>query len=175
MEELFQPEPLIMAPIGAADESDPFSFQRRDQVLIEQAILLGHQFGSVLVDSAQQLIRCQAIGSHWRRGDLHPLLETRYADFEEFVQVGGGDTQELEALQQWHRLVGSLVQHTPIKLKLRQLAIYVVVGKFKIQGVHGPLGDTAALGQVYASQYDGLAGTGHTRKVSWHSMQARPG
>jgi hypothetical protein len=47
------------------------------------------------------------------------------ADLEEFVEVGAGDAQEAQSLQQRHALILRLRQHAEIELELRQFAVDV--------------------------------------------------
>ena len=47
------------------------------------------------------------------------------ADLEEFVEVGAGDAQEAQALQQRHLRVLRLRQHAEVEIQLRQFAVEV--------------------------------------------------
>jgi hypothetical protein len=86
------------------------------------------QFVRARADLAQQLLRRQAVGVGLHRAQLHALHEAGDADLEEFVQVGRGDAQELEPLEQRQRLVLRLRQHAPLEFQQRQLAVEVKLG-----------------------------------------------
>src|SRR3546814_12261915 len=51
----------------------------------------------------------------------------------EFVEIGAGDTQELESLQDRHGFVQRLREHAPVELEQRQLAIQEQVTALPVQ------------------------------------------
>ena len=58
-----------------------------------------------------------------RRAELQRGKHGSYAHFEEFVEVGAGDAQVLQALEQGDRLVLRLGQHPEIEFQLREFAV----------------------------------------------------
>jgi hypothetical protein len=53
------------------------------------------------------------------------MARGRGADLEELVQVGAGDAQEAQPLQQRHLRIQRLSQHAEVEIQLRQLAVEV--------------------------------------------------
>jgi hypothetical protein len=75
-----------------------FLSQFGDQVIVKHPVLLVDQSVDLLADLGHHF-RCREIvrvGVHRTRGDL--LLQASDTDFEKLVQVGAGNTRELEPL-----------------------------------------------------------------------------
>jgi hypothetical protein len=123
LEVVAQPGVLLRRPLAAAHEADLLLLQRRDQHLVEHAVLLLDQRMRARVDRAQQLGRRHAVRTGLRRAELDHLLDTGHTDLEELVEVGAGDTQELEPLQQRHALILGLLQNPAVELEQGQLAV----------------------------------------------------
>jgi len=63
------------------------------------------------------------------RAELAALLQARHADLEELVEVGAGDCQELDALEERYVVVLRLRQYAPVELEKGQLAVYEELGR----------------------------------------------
>jgi hypothetical protein len=110
--------------------------QRRQQEVVEAAVLrFDERVGSV-VDRAHLLGDGQAIGPGLIGAQLQSLLQTSDADLEELVEIARGDAQELEPLEQRDLLVARLREHAPIEFEQRQLTVDVVLGRAEIGQVH---------------------------------------
>ena len=69
------------------------------------------------------LRRGQAVGRAFDGGAFDLLFEAGDADFEELVQVGAEDAEELDALEQGRGRVQRLLQDALIELQPAQLAV----------------------------------------------------
>ena len=74
-------------------------------------------------DTIQLLLRRVPVGTAGDDLFAHLPGETGDADHEKFIQVGGGDGQEAQALQQRELGIGRLVENAAIELEPRELAI----------------------------------------------------
>src|SRR6266566_3547109 len=81
------------------------------------------------VDGGELLGGCQPVRPIVLRRDarVHLLLQPRYPDLEELVQIGAEDREELEPLEQRVRAVGRLLQHAAVELEPGELAVEVVI------------------------------------------------
>ena len=67
------------------------------------------------------------------------LFEGGDPDFEKFVQVSAGNTQETQPFQYGRTRVTRLFEHTPVELNQAQFAIEVALGKRQRLCVHKTL------------------------------------
>jgi len=95
-----QPGQLLRVPACAADETNVVGFQRRNQLVIEQPVLLVNEFMCLLGNRVEHLVRGEHVGPGGRRSHFEALLQTADANFKELVEIGRNDAQELEAFQQ---------------------------------------------------------------------------
>src|SRR3954451_23512604 len=79
--------------------------------------------GDALADAAQLLGGAQAVGSTDGDAGGHLVLQARYPDVEELVEVAGEDGAELGPLQQWRGWVLGQRQHAGVEVEPRQLAV----------------------------------------------------
>ena len=93
-EEVADPGPLLVAPQAAADEGDALLFQRGEDDVVEQCVLVGNQPVGLLGDAMEYFERGNAIGADGVAAEFYLLLEAGNADFEEFVEIGRDDAQE---------------------------------------------------------------------------------
>ncbi len=91
-------------------------------------LLLRRQLGHRLVDPVELLGGGQPVLT--RRLDAgHDLgAQTRHPNHVELVEIGGGDGQKAQALEQRVALVLSLLEHSLVEVQPRQLAIEVAAG-----------------------------------------------
>ncbi len=73
----------------------------------------------------QQFTRQHAVRAGQGVAEGHVMAQDRYLHFEEFIEIGIGDAQKTQALQQRYGRVLRLRQHAGVELQLRQLAIEV--------------------------------------------------
>ena len=87
-------------------------------------------------DGVKDLLGRQFLGALGRRTNLDALFQRRDTNFEEFVEVGAGDSQETQPLQQRNRWVERLGQNTLVELELAQFTINVKVCRWQGRRVH---------------------------------------
>ena len=125
------PRLLLGVPFGAAHEADAFAFEFRDQQFVEHPVLFFHQPMRHLDDSFEYFLRAHVVraGLHRARGDL--LLQARHADFEKLVEIGVGDAQKTQPLEQRRDRVLGLFEHTAVELEQAEFAIDEKLGFFE--------------------------------------------
>jgi hypothetical protein len=125
LEVLREPRVDCRRVVGRLEEADPVRGQERAKVLRPARCLLVHLGQRTRADDAELVLG----GKPVERGlfDAGPeLLEDRGdPDHEELVQVGAGDCEELDALEQRVREVLGLGQHPPVELQPAQFSIDV--------------------------------------------------
>jgi len=94
----------------------------RQQEIVPAAVLLGDEELQVFFDGGQRFLGGQAIESGFSVAVLNTLQDASETDFDEFVQVAGGNGEELDALQQGIGGVFSLFKDTAIELHPRVVA-----------------------------------------------------
>ena len=124
-------------PAGAPDEADTCVLERRDQFLIEQAVLLFHEGVSPLADVAQHLPRGEHVRALGRKVQFQALPESANPDLKELIEVRRDNAEEFQTLQQRDGGVLRLVQDPPVELKGAEFAIDEIVGEFEVWGVQG--------------------------------------
>ena len=111
--------------------------QRRENQLIQQLVLILDQRQRALVNRRQLFGHAHAVGPAAERAQLQALLQAGDADLEELVEVGAGDAEKADALQQRQRFVVRLREHALVEVEKRQLPIDVVLGSLEIHVEHG--------------------------------------
>src|ERR1700761_2236621 len=101
--------------------------QRRHQDFVQAAVLLVAQADGTLMDRRELLGQGQRVGGALARAQLEQLLQSGNPDLEELIEVGRGNTQESQPLQQRHALIERLRQDPLVELEKRQLAVDVVL------------------------------------------------
>ena len=86
-------------------------------------LLVADEAGGEAVDLGQLLGRRQAVLARLRDAGGDLAVEAGHAHHVEFVEVGGRDRQEAQALEQRMARVVRLLQNAPIELQPGQLAI----------------------------------------------------
>ncbi len=147
------PVALLFGPVPAPEEADAGAGERRQQVLVPQAVLGGYQLVRdaryVFEHARRQLaVRAGDVGA-----DFDLRLEARHPDLEELVQVAADDAQEAQALQQRHAEVSGLRQDAPVELEQTELAIEVVLRKGTLR--HGRPGSGRGECRVAATSRPG--------------------
>ncbi len=136
LEVSLEPGGLLRSPGAAPEQGDPFLLHRRQQHLVQAAILLTHQAQGALVDRREQIRNRQGIRGELGRAHLVQLLQSRDADLEELIEVTRGDAQEPQPLEQRHGLIEPLHEHALVEFQERQLAVDVVLRGLEIRCVH---------------------------------------
>ena len=88
-------------------------------------LLIADETGRKAIDLCQLLDRRQAVLARLHDAGSHLAIEARGADHVEFVEVGGGDRQEAQALEQGMAAVLRFLQHPAIELQPGQLTVVV--------------------------------------------------
>src|ERR1035438_5920074 len=76
-----------------------------------------------LFDQLPLLHHSEAIGSHGVVAVFELLQQATDPDFEELVQIAGGDSQKFHAFEQWIAEISSLFEHAPIEFQPRCFAV----------------------------------------------------
>jgi hypothetical protein len=87
----------------------------------------------------EYLLSRQRLRSLRESAEFHPLLQGGDTDFEEFVEVGAGDAEKSQPLQQRH--VGILRQreYPLVELQHAEFAVDIQIGGWQGGRVHGLL------------------------------------
>ena len=119
---IFEPRLLRLGHIGAVDQHDAGSGQRRAQFApLRLLVLSQHHDG--FGDTGQLLGRRQPFGALLGDAGADLGAKAGHAHHEEFVEVVGRDRQELEPLEQRMAAIGGFLQHAAIEVQPRQLAV----------------------------------------------------
>ena len=124
---VFDPGPGRRIPVLRIEHVDASLAERWQQHIVEAGVLIAHQILGACVDGGELLREPQTVGAGLDRAELQQLFETGDADFEELIQIAGGDTQEIQPLEQRHPQVEALRQHPLVELQRGYLAIDVVL------------------------------------------------
>src|SRR5215210_2996012 len=127
----FLGEPLAQAPLLrrlqllVGDDAYARILQRGEELLPKYVALLGEEALRVVVDAGELLLRGHTVwdGVGQLGGDL--LLEPCDPDHEELVEVGLGDGDEPDLLQQGMPLVARLRKDPVVEGQPRELPVYV--------------------------------------------------
>ena len=98
----------------------------------------------MLVDHAQRLVaQCiedllgiQFLRALCRCTDFDALLEARDTNFKELIEVGAGNAQEAQSLEQRNARVLCLREHALVELEKTQFSIDVQLGRRRCVCVH---------------------------------------
>jgi len=96
-----QPLPVRLAQQPRLQEAETLGLQRRSQILGPASIGIPHECPDSLGHHPQTVAGRETIGHTLPPLRLDVLLEPGDADLEEFIQVGMGDPEEFDPLQQW--------------------------------------------------------------------------
>jgi len=120
---------LLRRPVVGAQYADSRRFERRKDRVVEQRVLRVEQLHGPPADRLELVVDVHAVRPGRKRAELPALLQARHANLEELVEVGAGDCQELDALEERHVVVLRLRQHAPVELEKGQLAVYEELGR----------------------------------------------
>ena len=120
---------LGIGPFTAPDELDPFSRQRRQNLLVQQVVLFISQRVCLIADSAVGFLCCQAIGGYGNGIELDLLLDSSDANFKEFVEIAADDTKKAQAVKKRCMRILCLPEHPAIEGQNSQLAIQEAFGE----------------------------------------------
>ncbi len=137
LEVALQPALLLVVPVVAADEADALGGQRRQHFLVPYLVLLGGQLQRALADAIEHFAGGHAVGAGDGVAECVVVAQHGHAHLEEFIQVGVGDAQEAQALEQRHARVAGLGQHAEIEFQRGQLAVDVQVRSAQVGRVGG--------------------------------------
>ena len=129
--------------------------QRGQQLVVPELVLVLDHLQDFLPDRIEGLARAHAVGTGVVRLVLDLLLDAGHAHLEEFVQVGGDDAEEADALQQRLARVLRFFQHAAVEGQPAQLAVDEELGIGEVGRGHGGRG-----------RYSLAAGSGNARIVT---------
>src|SRR5207244_9135039 len=101
--------PALLIEIGKLQDSNPVISELRTELLVPCAILSSHQVVGFVVYQRGQLPGHHAVGARLVIAVFNLLQQASNPYFEEFVEVAGGNGEELDALQQRITLVFRLL------------------------------------------------------------------
>jgi hypothetical protein len=131
------PGALLVGPQAAPKEGNPLHFQRGEDHVVEQGVLLANQFVRLVGDAAIDLVRRHAVGADGMAAQFELFLESGDADFEKLVEVGRDDAKKAQALEQRHAIIGGLGQYTPVEGKQGELPVEEMLGGKTAGSGHG--------------------------------------
>src|SRR5256885_10243042 len=67
------------------------------------------------------------------RSTLFPYTTLFRSDLEELIEIAAADAQELQPLEQRHRLIERLIQNPLVELEERQFPVDVVLGRLEVR------------------------------------------
>ena len=138
LREIFgKPGALCWCERARVHELDSVGFERREDQLIEQLVLIFDQCERAVVNGSKLVGTLMPSGPPAERAEFQPLLQAGDPNLEEFVEVRAGDAQKADALEQWQRLIVCLRQHAVVEIEKRQLPVDVVLGSLEIDVEHG--------------------------------------
>ena len=114
-------------------DEDVFTVQRGQQLFVPAAVLQGDQFAGALAAGGEGLGRRHVVGTNHARLAFDLLLEPGDTDFEELVQVGAEDREELHPFEQRLKRVEGFLQHAVVELQPAQLSVQEVLGAVEIR------------------------------------------
>jgi hypothetical protein len=120
--------------IGVVVEAHTVLRELRFDLPAPAIVLRGDEFAHAVKDGGQLLPGGQTVRPGGLRSGLDDLLEPGHPHLEKFVEVGGDNAKELEALEQGDGLVLRLVKDAAVEFEPAELA---VDKKFGISQVHG--------------------------------------
>jgi hypothetical protein len=109
--------------VGPAQEADALGREPRQDLRVEQLVLLGHQLVRLLRHLPEDELRVHAVGADDGSAGFDLGLQAGDADLEELVEVGGDDAQEPQPLEERRGAVLRLRQHAPVERELADLAV----------------------------------------------------
>ena len=104
-------------PFAAAQEANLLCLQRWYEHVVEDAVLLVDDAAHPVQNLAQQFGRREIVWTGLDRAEFGHLLDPGHANLEELIEVGAGDAQEAQPLQQRYPLVERLREHPPVELQ----------------------------------------------------------
>ena len=139
-EVVMDPCALFGCPQAAADELDAFLCQSRQDIVIEQGVLLGNDGVGFEPHPPEYLGGQQAITAGRRAAELDLLLEPGHADFEELIEIAGDYAQEAQTFQQGNPCIGRLREHAAVEGQQGKFAVEEVFGGGAMRAGHGNRG-----------------------------------
>ena len=123
--------------VADAHHLDALGGQRRADLLVPQAALLGRELAHALGHPVEHLVARELVGRRRDAPGLEGVLHGGHADHEELVEVAREDGEELAALQQRDAGVGRQGQHARVEVEPRELAVDVERGIREVGGGGG--------------------------------------
>ena len=106
-----------------AEDANSLLRQFRPQAFVPAGILFFDELVGCVFDQFPLLHHGEAVGSGGVVAVFQLLQQAAHPDFEEFVQIAGGNRQELDAFEQRIAEISGFFQHAPIKFQPRGFAV----------------------------------------------------
>ena len=119
------PVELGLAELVGGLEMDVLVRQRRHQLPVPAAILVLDQRGHDRVDAPQLLARAEAVNARLRDAAVDLLDEAGHPDFEELVEVGTDDRQEIHPFEEGIVFALRLLEHPAVERQPREFPVEI--------------------------------------------------
>ena len=110
-----------------ADDLQTILFETGHQLLIVGRILPLHKLMGLRQEGIELLLGCHAGNIPLFISRIDHILQGCHPDHKKFIEVGGRDAQELEALKQGIVLVSRLAQTSPVKFEPAQFPVLIIL------------------------------------------------
>ena len=111
---------------GDRAEKDVFLGEGREEGFVEQIVLVGDHALDPLTDGGEGFAGAEAVGPVGVAAVFQQLFEGGDADFEELVEVGADDGEELEPFQEGLGGILGLLEDPLVEFQPAELAVEVV-------------------------------------------------
>ena len=118
-----QPLPIGLLEDSRLEEAEALRLERGLEILRPAAIGLAHQGPHPVGHHPQTLAGGESVWSPVDALRFDLLLESGHADLEELIQIGMGDPQELDPLEQRHGRIQGLIEHPLVEFQPGNLAV----------------------------------------------------
>ena len=106
----------FVAQLVPLQQPDALLAQLGQQVLVPAAVLRGHKAVNLGGQGGQRLVGAQAVVALLAVAVFNALHQAGLADFDILVEIGAGDGEKLDPLEQRIGRVFGLFQHAPVEL-----------------------------------------------------------
>ena len=106
----------LFAELVPLQQADILLAQLGEQLLVPAAVLRGHEAVDLGGEHGERLVGAQAVVARLAVAVFNALHEAGLADLDVFVEIGAGDGQELDALEQGIGGVLGLFKDAPVEL-----------------------------------------------------------
>ena len=129
---ILDPPLLLCGPLRATQEADALRCQCRENIVVQQHILMRHQTMRLLCHQPEGLFRRFPIRSAVAGPKFNLLFQSGHPNLEKLIKVGGHDGQEPETFQRWNVAVFCLREDAPVEGQQLNLAVQKQFSRFSL-------------------------------------------